>query len=109
MADPKAMTEEEWITKFRPIKNPHVDDSSYGGTMFETYGAELESVRAADPACVWTLVQGEGDDDGDEDEDAESDCNDYILKGYHHINRMGYFITALPADDDAPDEIKIDF
>lgn len=89
----KTMNDEEWAEKFKPIKNPHLTNGPWNGEMFETYGPELESVRAADPACVWTLVS-DGDDDA-------------IVKGYHHVNRMGYFITAVPADDETPDEIDI--
>lgn len=99
------MNDEQWAEKFKPIKNPHVADSSYNGTMFETYGPELDTVKAADPACVWTLVCG--DDDGDDEDENGDGPKDYILKGYHHVNRMGYFITAVPADDDTPDEIEV--
>jgi hypothetical protein len=38
------MTYDEWIEKYRPIKNPLNPDAPYDGTMFETYGQEYEEV-----------------------------------------------------------------
>ena len=78
------LTEEEFFEKFRPIKNTLGDgEASFNGTMFETYGVELEKVRAADPRCVWTFVSGDGD---------------AIVAGFHFVNRMGYFITEVPCE-----------
>ena len=67
-----------WEEKYKPLTN-HFD----GGDKFETYGEELEFVRAQDPRCVWTLVDG---DDG----------NLYIVDGYHFVNRINYFVTEVP-------------
>lgn len=78
---------DDWVAKYKPIKN-HLDDNASGdGDMFETFGAELEFVRAQDPRCIWTLV--EGDDGGL-----------YIESGYHFVNRLNYFITEVPFDGD---------
>jgi hypothetical protein len=52
--------------------------------MFETYGAEVLQVQAADPRCVWTL--------------ADCDGREYVMSGLHIVNRIGYFIAALPFD-----------
>lgn len=71
---------EDWEAKYRPIKN-HIDPSN--DDKFETYGAELEFVRAQDSRHIWTLV--EGDDD-----------NLYITNGYHLVNRLNYFVTEVP-------------
>ena len=67
-----------WEAKYKPITN-HFD----GTDKFETYGEELDFVRAQDPRCIWTLVDG---DDG----------NLYIVDGYHLVNRINYFITEVP-------------
>jgi len=67
-----------WEEKYKPVRN-HFEDSD----KFETYGEELEFVRAQDPRCVWTLVDG---DDG----------NLYIVDGYHFVNRINYFVTEVP-------------
>ncbi|MGO9468045.1 MAG: hypothetical protein ACLQVF_28260 [Isosphaeraceae bacterium] len=52
------------------------------GCLFETYGDDLAFVRRQNPRTVWTLVDG-----GDED---------YLLSGYHHVNRVGYLVSAVP-------------
>jgi hypothetical protein len=70
-----------WEAKYKPVTN-HFD----GTDKFETYGEELEFVRAQDPRCIWTLVDG---DDG----------NLYIVDGYHLVNRINYFITEVPFED----------
>lgn len=71
-----------WETKYKPIKN-HIEGDYDGDDKFETYGEELEFVRAQDPRCIWTLVDG---DDG----------NLYIVDGYHLVNRVNYFVTEVP-------------
>lgn len=85
----------EWIEKYRPVNN-HLDDNASwqgedgAGIMFETFGEELDyvlSIAKSDPECVWTYV------DGDEDETL-------IISGYHLVNRIGYFITAVRAADE---------
>jgi hypothetical protein len=88
----KEISEEGWIEQFRPIQN-HIDtNASFGGAMFETYGDELEFVRAQDENRIWTY--GDGDDGGT-----------FIWSGYHIVNRIGYFITEVPFEND--DEIQI--
>ncbi len=36
---------DEWCATYKPIPNNIVEDSSFDGTMFETYGAEYEFVK----------------------------------------------------------------
>lgn len=72
-----------WEEKYRPIKNHLNEDGFWENDKFETYGAELEFVRAQDPRCIWTLVEG---DDG----------NMYIVDGFHLVNRLSYFVTEVP-------------
>ena len=81
------MTEEEWFKTYKPIPN-HIDkgasfNDGEQGYMFETYGKELDFVRAADIDYIWTY--GDGDDDGT-----------YVWNGYSIVNRIGYFITEVP-------------
>jgi hypothetical protein len=71
---------EAWEEKYQPLKN-HITGED--DDKFETYGAELDFVRAQDPKYIWTLVDG---DDG----------NLYIVNGYHLVNRINYFVTNLP-------------
>jgi hypothetical protein len=85
------MTEEDFIRIYKPKKN-HLDpNASWDGYMFETFGAELEAVKAAPANCIWTLYDDMS-----------------ISSGYHYVNRLGYFICEVPctecinvdADDD---------
>jgi hypothetical protein len=92
------MTEEEWFATYKPIPN-HIDkDASFNdgeqGYMFETYGKELDFVRAADIDYIWTY--GDGDDDGT-----------YIWNGYSIVNRIGYFITEVPCPKNTCIQIQI--
>jgi hypothetical protein len=67
------------------LKKNHLDDNASGdGFMFETYGAEVEFVKAQDPKCIWTLVTGDDDEE-------------IVVQGWHYVNRMGYFISEQPA------------
>lgn len=85
-----------------PLVTNHLNPNaswSYGsgpgaGCLFETYGEELEFVRSRDPATIWTIVDG---DDGDQ----------YIISGYHLVNRIGYLISTKPVPDDLDIEVHI--
>jgi len=85
---------DEWCATYKPIPNNIVEDSSFDGTMFETYGAEYEFVKKADPAYIW--MYGDGDDGGT-----------YIWNGWHIVNRIGYFITEVPCPPDTTIQVKI--
>jgi hypothetical protein len=80
----KFMTYDYWADTFKPIKN---SISKYPDTLhFETYGEEVEFVQKADNTHIWTEVDGEE--------------GTYILAGYHWVNRIHYYITENPWDDD---------
>ena len=84
------LTEDEWFEQFKPIPN-HLDDNASfhdgeHGYMFETYGDEVEFVKAQDSNRIWTY--SDGDNGGT-----------YITDGYHVVNRIGYFVTTVPYDD----------
>lgn len=95
------LTLDEWETMFQPVIN-HLDpdaswnDNERGGIMFETYGTEYEYVsrimETQGRHHVWTWVDG---DDGS-----------YIVNGMRLINRIGYFLTAVPWK--VKTEIKVD-
>jgi hypothetical protein len=70
--------------KYKPIKNHFSSDPNE--VMFETYGEELEFVKAQDPKYIWTYLQGD-------------DC-DLICAGYHYVNRLGYHISSVPWTDE---------
>ena len=76
------LTYQEWLDKYKPIKNHLVKD----GTSFETYGDEVLFVCEQPNATVWTEM------DGDE--------GVYIVAGYHLANRICYYVTEIPWTDD---------
>jgi hypothetical protein len=75
---------DEWAEKFKPIKNHFSKDPDE--IMFETYGEEVEFVANYDNKYVWTNIQG--------------DMSDLIVAGYHYVNRLGYYITEVPWEDE---------
>ena len=88
------MTDDEWFNTYKPIKN-HIDTyASFNGTMFETYGEEVEFVKQQNPNTIWML--GDGDDGGM-----------YVWSGWGFVNRIGYFITEVPFPDNTTIQIQI--
>jgi hypothetical protein len=82
----KFYTQDAWVDTFKPIVNPNNnwDECSY--SAFETYGEDYEFVKAQEPNKIWTEV------DGDE--------GTYIVAGWHYVNRIQYFITENPWEDE---------
>ncbi len=85
---------DEWCDTYKPIPNNYDENASFDGAMFETYGAEVEFVKKADPAHIW--MYGDGDDGGT-----------YIWSGWGFVNRLGYFITEVPCPPDTTIQIKV--
>jgi hypothetical protein len=88
------LTEDEWFDTYKPIKNNLDNNSSFDGHMFETYGEEVEFVKAQDENRIWML--GDGDDGGM-----------YIWSGWGFVNRIGYFVTEVPCPDDTTIQIQV--
>ena len=88
------MTEDEWYEIYQP-KNNHIDPdgASWGGTMFETYGEEVEFVQSTPENFVWTLVEVDG--------------KGILVNGYSYVNRLGYFVCEVPWKDNEFYEILI--
>jgi hypothetical protein len=76
------MNYESWIETYKPVANSIVEGAPYSGTMFETYGAEFEQVKATAAEHIWTLRDADGET--------------YITAGFGWVNRLGYFITSVP-------------
>ena len=81
------ITYEQFEETYKPQKNPFIQDSSYDGCMFETYGVELAHVKEQDIKNIWTLIDSENE-------------NWYIVPGYSIVNRLGYFICEIPWEDE---------
>jgi hypothetical protein len=102
----RKMSFEDWCKEYLPVSN-HIDPegSSFSGwnegeedgIMFETYGKELEHILfqmlSGDADTVWTYVDG--------------DKGTYVVKGMQFVNRIGYFITRLPANHETDYEILV--
>lgn len=84
----KIMTEDDWEETYKPIRNHLDDNASWNNTMFETYGDEIEFVRAQPDEKVWTWM------DGDEG-------GTYLASGYHYVNRIGHFVCSVPWTEEA--------
>lgn len=81
----KELDWEHFEDRYKPIPNTIADANGHS-YMFETYGEDYDRVISADPNKVWTLVDG--------------DDNLVVIKGWHLVNRIGYFICEVPFDDD---------
>lgn len=82
------ITEDQFISTYKPVKNPFNPNASWDGAMLETYGQEHEHVQkavAAAPGTVWTVL----------------DCDGSLIvgSGYHHVNRIGYILTEVPVPE----------
>jgi hypothetical protein len=82
----KFYTYEAWEQTFKPIKNKISKYPDESLIHFETYGEEYDYVKGIHPNFVWTEV------DGDE--------GTYIVAGHHWVNRIHYYITENPWDDE---------
>lgn len=73
-------TYDEWVKKYKPIKNKIEETNTFGGCAFDYSDDEQwEFVKSQNPKNVWTLVT-----EGDES---------MIIPGFHWINRDFYFVT----------------
>ena len=76
------MTYAEWEAKYHPMTNYFTND----GTSYETYGDDLEYILQQDDRHVWTELDG--------------DNGVYLVNGYHIVNRINYYVTNLPWQED---------
>lgn len=82
----KFMTYDYWVENYKPIKNTISKYPDSNLIHFETFGEEVEFVQKADNKYIWTEVDG--------------DSGTYIVAGYHYVNRISYYITENPWDDE---------
>lgn len=79
----KFYTYSAWAETFKPTKN-HLTNNI--DTHFETYDKEYEYIKSVHPNFVWTEVDG--------------DSGTYIVAGLHFVNRIHYYVTENPWDDE---------
>jgi len=81
-------TIDDWEEKYKPMQNPRKDaDEGFDANMFDTHDeGDYEVLKGYDIKRIWTLLEGE---DGM-----------VIVSGYRRINRLGYFITEIPVEEE---------
>lgn len=87
---------DKWEEAYKPQKNHLNDNAGYNGWLYETYGEEVKFVQELakkEPNRVWTLLEG--------------DEGMWISSGYHHVNRIGYFVTEKPCKKDCEYQIEV--
>ena len=89
------MTEEQFDQMYTAVENHITTDASWNGTMFETYGRELEFVYKQPDTNVWTWIEGDGDDT-------------FLVSGRLRVNRLGYLITEQPVPPNTFIEVRIE-
>jgi hypothetical protein len=93
------LTEDEFYEQFTPTINHLVSDAAFGGTMYETYGKELEAIKYCNSddstkRKVWTIEEVEG--------------KFYFVSGWHYVNRFGYLITEEDVPENTEYEVLLD-
>ncbi len=93
------LDEDQFASQYNPMANHLNPNASFDwgdgfGTLFETYGKELEFVLQQDRLNVWTIVDG---DDGDL----------YVISGLHFVNRIGYLISRVPFDEHLAIQVRL--
>jgi hypothetical protein len=87
-ATPIKMSYEDFVEKFKPVKNTLCAHANADGFAFAVTGSEYAAVLAAferNPGTVWTCTHGDG--------------TMWITEGIHRFNREFYLITKKPAQD----------
>lgn len=80
------MSEDDWIEKYKPLKNKTTRREECNGWYYETYGKDDEYIRNfPDQNRIWTILSIDGEE--------------WIVSGWHYVNRFGYFITKHPLAD----------
>ena len=75
---------ELFLARHKPKQNHLNPNAPENGFMFETFGEEFEFVRKQDFHNVFTIVEG------------DSGKAWYACTGFHHVNRLGYFVVEIP-------------
>lgn len=89
-------TEDEWLERFGPEK-----PTAEGSTLYNSFGNDLALVYAADPALVWTVVDGERENDLLLHMGLFSDASESVV---------GYVIASVPfVPEDAHDWSRVLF
>ena len=92
MTNQVSLTWSEFVEQFKVMPNHLSKDPDQ--QMYETYGEEVEYVNTIPNDRVWTYL--------------DTDGGSVTTNGFHYVNRIGYFITTLPAEEDTEYEIDLE-
>jgi hypothetical protein len=81
MITPVVLHEDAFYEYFKPYRHPDSSHNIWGGLGLETFGKDLEIVRRLDDSYVWTVLDGDSSND------------QWIIPGYHFVNRICYLVT----------------
>jgi len=81
MTTPVVLHEDAFYEYFKPYRHPDSSHNIWGGLGLETFGKDLEIVRRLDDLYVWTVQDGDSSND------------QWIIPGYHFVNRICYLVT----------------
>lgn len=87
--------EDVFYEYFRPFRHPSAMFDIWGGHGVETYGSDLHLAESYDANYVWTVVDG------------GAGIDQWIVPGFHHVNRICYLFTIRPHFD-APIEFRVE-
>lgn len=99
------MKEDVWAKELMPI--PDLFNDGQEGFNFNTDKGCLldfscdkvqQFLKNIDEGHIWTLIEGDGEETYTGD-DGEERPYMYIVSGYHHVNRMGYFVTCVSLEE----------
>lgn len=89
----KMLTYEEFVELYKPVKNTISPYSTEDSIAFETYGEEVDFVKSHANNLIWTEIDGDG--------------GDFIVSGYHYVNRFQYFVATVPVPDNVFVEVCV--
>lgn len=82
-SETRILSEDQWHSEYEPEE-----------TLYETYGDDLSYIHSLPVSRVWTLV------DGDE--------NTVIINGMGFVNRIGYYVSKKPHNQDDLIVVELD-
>lgn len=76
--------EDAFYDYFKPYRHPAASNNIWGGLGLETFGKDIDTVEKLDASYLWTVLDGESNND------------QWIVPGFHFVNRICYLVTEKP-------------
>jgi hypothetical protein len=90
----KMLTYEEFVDTYKPINNHLTKYPNETNIAFETYGEEVDFVKAQPNNLIWTELDGDG--------------GGFIVSGYHYVNRIQYYVATVPIPENVFVEVCVE-